>query len=129
MTNLINIDNAPSLMEEKARRFAEEEKREVALSALPKSQEEIVAEVSAVSRELATLSRELKKIRGTLEAKESQFFLLANYKYTLEKKLIEPTIITPKSATTLAREKRALLFQKMMTLSPEQLDKLEEIKL
>ena len=128
MSNLINIDNAPSLMEEKARQFAAKERQE-ALSVLPKSQEEILTEVSTISRELTLLSRGLKEVREVLESKEKQFFLLANYKYTLEKKLIEPTIITPKSIATLEKEKRARLFEKMMSLSPEQLDKLKEIKL
>lgn len=128
MDNLIDITNAPSLMEEKARQFDKEEEREKALAALPETQEEILKEVSEISRQLVVLSRGLKETREVLEAQEKQFFLLTSYKWTLQRKLITPTIIT-KSLTTLKREERARLFEKMMTLSPRQLDNLEEIKL
>lgn len=128
MKKLVDITNAPSLMEEKARQFDKEEEREKALAVLPENQEEILKEVSEASRQLVVLSRHLKELREVLEAQEKQFNLLANYKYTLQKKLITPTIIT-KSLTTLKREERARLFEKMMTLSSRQLDNLKEIKL
>jgi len=128
MDKLINITNAPSLMEEKARRFAKEEERQKALAVLPETQEEVLAEINTTSRELIILSRGLKEIRELLETREKQFNLLANYKYILQRKLIAPIIIT-KSPATLEREERARLFEKMMTLSPEQLDNLKEIKL
>ena len=128
MADLINIDNAPSLMEEKARRLNEWRKGE-SLVALSKSKEEIPAEIQLVSRELKDISKELKEVREILAVKEKEFFLLASYKYALEKRLIEPTIINSKSLAALEREKRALLFEKMMTLTPEQLDKVKEIKL
>jgi hypothetical protein len=128
MKKLMDITNAPSLMEEKARKFAGEEKREEALAILPESQEEILAEINTASRQLVILSKGLKETRELLESKEKQFDLLANYKYILQRKLIIPIIIT-KSPATLEREKKARLFEKMTTLSPEQLDKLKEIKL
>jgi hypothetical protein len=128
MDKLVDITDAPSLMEEKARRFAGEEKREEALAILPESQEEILAEINTASRQLVILSRHLKEVREVLEAQEKQFNLLANYKYILQRKLIAPTIIT-KSPATLKREKRTLLFEKMITLSPKQLENLKEIEL
>ncbi len=127
MKKLIDMTNAPSLMEERASRFMKEENRERALAILPKSQEETLAEIKVLNRQLSTLSSHLREVREVIKKQERRFLTLSNYKYVLERTLISPTLVT--LATSKKKRKREKLLEKLEALSPSQLKKLEDIKL
>lgn len=81
--------------------------------------------IRELSRQLTVLSKHLQETREALRVQERQFLQLADYKYKLEKTLISPRLVT----TVKKKDKTSELLEKLEALTPEQLEKLEDIRL
>ena len=116
---------AISVMEQKARQFPITSRGVFSLLE-KKDKEETLQELESLKPILNSLSRELREARSIVSQKEKQFGLLANYKNLLERTIVLPRLVT----TTLKRKSReSELLEKLESLTPEQLEKLEELKL
>ncbi len=114
-----------SLMEEKARLFPITSRG--VFSLLEKqSKEETLTELGFLKPLLNVLSKELREAREVVSHKEKQFGLLANYKNLLERTIVLPRLVTPKKKE---KDNTTKLLEKLESLTPSQLKKLEEIEL
>lgn len=114
-----------SLMEERAKLF--QKKAKTSKVTLPVTPLEVEKELSNLSITLKSLSSQLREARDIVLEKERQFLLLANYKYSLEKTQITPTLVTFR--TSREKDKYDLLLEELEGLTEEQKLKLKEIEL
>ena len=90
--------------------------------------EKIKEEIGSLKSILPLLSEELAEAREIVKKKEKQFFLLANYKYFLEKTLITPTIYSIKPPPKKKKAKADILLEELNSLTPEQREFLKTLK-
>jgi len=120
------MKSAVSVMEEKAKQYP-------LLQPSPKFNmlpppEKVKEEIGSLHSILPLLSKELAEARRVVKEKERQFFLLANYKYFLEKTLVTPTIYSVKSPPPRERSKADLLLEKLNSLTPQQREFLKTVE-
>lgn len=113
-----------SLMEQKARLFPITSRGVFSLLE-KKDREETLEELKSLKPILNTLSKQLREAREVVKEREKQFGLLANYKNLLERTIVLPRLVT----TVKKKSKTTELLEKLEALTPEQLARLEEIKL
>ena len=124
MVEGIKQQEAVSIMEQKARMFPITSRGVFSLLE-KKSKEETLGELKSLKPILNTLSKQLREAREVVKEREKQFGLLANYKNLLERTIVLPRLVT----AVRKKSKTTELLEKLEALTPEQLTRLEEIKL
>ena len=114
-----------SLMEQKARQFPITSRGVFSLLE-EQDKEETLQELKQLKPVLNILSRELREARSLVSEREKQFGLLANYKNLLERTIVLPRLVV---APKKKKSKESELLEKLESLSPEQLARLEDIEL
>ena len=113
-----------SLMEQKARNFPLLHTPSP-LHLATKSKEETLEELKHLHSILGSLSKQLREARSIVSQREKQFGLLANYKNFLERTLVLPHLVT----VVRKKSRESELLEKLESLTPEQLTRLEDIEL
>lgn len=125
MVENIKQQEAISLMEQKARQFPITSRGVFSLLE-KKDKEETLQELKFLKPILNNLSQELREARSLVKEKEKQFGLLANYKNLLERTIVLPRLIVGEKKK---KDNTTRLLKKLESLTPEQLEKLENIRL